>query len=81
MIIQAARRFACTHRFVVTATDAGDLWLFVCEACEHRAELLPLTRDTTFGEVLAFPSPSAGAECSAAEGSGRHPGSPLVQSS
>jgi hypothetical protein len=79
MIIQAARKFACTHRYVVTATDAGNQWLFVCETCDHRAEELPLTRDTTFGEVLAFPSLSA-AEFSAAEASGRHPDSLRVQS-
>lgn len=79
MIIQAAGRFGCAHRYVVTATD-DDRWLFVCEACGHRTELLPLTRDTSFGQVVAFPSSSVGAKFGAAGASGRDPLSPLIQS-
>jgi hypothetical protein len=78
MIIQAARRFACAHRYVVTA--AGEQWLFVCETCEHRAEQLPLTRHTTVGQVLTFRSPWAGDEFGATERSNRHPDASLVQS-
>lgn len=80
MIIQAAGRFACAHRFVATATVDGDQWLFACEACGHRTELLPLTRDTSLGQLLAFPSPSVGAEYSAARVSGHQPQSSLIQS-
>ena len=55
MIIQAARSFTCPHRYVVTPTDDHRLWLFVCESCRHRTELLPLTRSAARGEVVVFP--------------------------
>lgn len=80
MIIQAAGRFGCAHRYVVTATDDGDQWLFVCEACGHRTELLPLTGDTSFGQMVAFPAPWVGAKLGGAGVSGRPPQSPLIQS-
>ena len=57
MIIEAAGRFECAHRYVVTTTD-GHLWFFVCEACAHRTEQLPVTLDTSFGHLLAFPARS-----------------------
>jgi hypothetical protein len=55
MIIRAAGRFACRHRYIVTPTDDRRLWLFVCEGCGHRTELLPITLDAARGEVVAFP--------------------------
>jgi hypothetical protein len=61
MIIQAAGRFACAHRYIATAMADGDRWHFVCEGCDHRTELLPLNRAASSGQVLAFPSPSVGA--------------------
>lgn len=79
MIIQAAGRLACAHRWVATPTDEGDLWLFACEACGHRTELLPLARKTSFGQVLAFPQPPVRAKVSAAGGSGTQPPSPLIR--
>lgn len=66
MIIQAAGRFTCGHRYVVTATDDGDKWLFICEGCGHRTAALPLKQERSFGQVLAFPPPSVGPEFSAA---------------
>jgi hypothetical protein len=80
MIIQAANRFVCAHRWVATATGDGVQWLLVCEGCGHRTEQLPLTRDPSFGQVLAFPSPLAGAELSEARVSGPHRRFPLNQS-
>jgi len=80
MIIQAAGRFACAHRYIATATTDGDRWLFVCEGCEHRTELLPLNRGASFGQLLAFPSPSAGVELGQAGASGPHLQSSLIQS-
>ena len=63
MIIQAMSRFACEHRYVAQIdTDAaagsghGNLVLLVCERCGHRAEELPLQRESTFGRVIAFPT-------------------------
>lgn len=79
MIVRAAGRFGCAHRWVATATDDGAQWLLVCEGCGHRTEQLPLTRDTSFGQVLAFPSPSVEAGISAERMSSRHPRS-LIQS-
>jgi len=79
MIIRAAGRFGCAHRYIATATAYGDQWLFVCEGCAHRTELLPLNRDASFGQLLAFPSPSVGVELSEAA-SCRHPQSSLIQS-
>jgi hypothetical protein len=58
MMIEAAGMFECAHRYVVTTTD-GNLWFFVCEACKHRTEQLPVTLDTSFGQLLAFPARSA----------------------
>ena len=62
MIIQAMSRFACQHRYVAqidaaAATEAGNanLVMLVCERCGHRAEQLPLQRESSFGRVLAFP--------------------------
>jgi len=79
MIIQAAGRFACAHRYIATATARGDRWLFVCEGCEHRTELLPLNRDKSFGQLLAFPSSSVGVELGEAGVSGQSQSS-LIQS-
>lgn len=79
MIIQAAGRFTCAHRYIATATGDRNRWLFVCDGCAHRTELLPLNRDTSFGQLLAFPSPSVGVELSEAA-PGRHPQSTLIQS-
>jgi hypothetical protein len=79
MIIQAAGRFACAHQYIATATARGDRWLFVCEGCEHRTELLPLHRDSSFGQLLAFPSPSLGTERGEAGVSGQSQSS-LIQS-
>ena len=79
MIIQAAGRFACTHRYIATATARADRWLFVCEGCEHRTELLPLNRGASFGQLLAFPSPFVGSELGEAGRSGQ-PQSSLIQS-
>jgi hypothetical protein len=62
MIIQAAARFTCAHRYIATATANADRWLFVCDDCAHRTELLPLKRDAVFGQLLAFPSSSVGVE-------------------
>lgn len=66
MIIEAIARFACAHRYIaqmvcIAHPDAGsiDRLLLVCERCGHRAEQLPLPRDTSFGRVIAFPSVSA----------------------
>jgi hypothetical protein len=60
MIIHAARRFTCAHQYVATATTDGERWVFVCDGCAHRTELLPLSRDTSLGQLLPFPSPSVG---------------------
>ena len=79
MIIQAASRFTCAHRYIATATVDGDHWIFVCDGCAHRTELLPLNRATSFGELLAFPSPSVGVELGEAA-FGRHRQSSLFQS-
>jgi hypothetical protein len=51
-IIDAARKFGCAHRFIATQDDG--LMVFVCECCGHRAELLPLHRDSARGQVIAF---------------------------
>jgi len=58
MLIDVAGRFECAHRYVVTTTD-GNLWFFVCEACQHRAAQLPIALGTSFGHLLAFPARSA----------------------
>jgi hypothetical protein len=42
MVISAARRFRCQHRFVVTHTKRD--FEFVCERCRHRTEELPPVR-------------------------------------
>jgi hypothetical protein len=60
MIIRAAGSFGCRHRYVVSPSDDGRQWLFVCDACGLRTEQLPLTRCVATGEVVAFP-PLAGA--------------------
>lgn len=80
MIIRAAGRMACGHWWVATPTDNGDSWLFACEACGHRTELLPLTRDTSLGQVVAFPSSSVKANFSVGDVSGHQPRSPLIRS-
>jgi len=77
LIIQAANRFGCTHQYIVTATEDGDQWLFVCEVCGHRTELLPLTHGRSFGHVLGFPS--VGSEFSVT-GNERSPQLPLIHS-
>jgi len=62
VIIQAAGRFGCAHQYIATAAADGDRWLFVCDGCAHRTELLPLYRSASFGQLLAFPSPTDEAE-------------------
>jgi hypothetical protein len=52
MIVDAAARFGCRHRFVVTSEDGANL--FVCESCGHRTDLLPVHLHATRGEVVAF---------------------------
>jgi hypothetical protein len=42
MIISAARRFRCQHRFVITRTKHD--FEFVCERCRYRTEELPPVR-------------------------------------
>ena len=42
VIIAAARKFGCAHRFVLTKEDR--VFSFVCELCEHRTEDLPVIR-------------------------------------
>jgi hypothetical protein len=79
MIIQAAARFTCVHRYIATATADADRWLFVCEGCAHRTELLPLKHDARFGQLLAFPSSSIGVELGEAA-DGRYPQPSVVQS-
>lgn len=59
MIVHAAARFSCSHRFVVTEDD-GRL-LFVCEGCGHRTDLLPVHLDTARGQVFSFPGRSIAA--------------------
>lgn len=54
MIVDAAARFGCGHRFVVTEDD-GMLW-FVCEHCGHRTDLLPVHLSTVRGHVVQFPT-------------------------
>jgi len=78
MIIEAASRFACAHRYIATATGNRNQWLFVCEGCAHRTELLPLNREASFGQLIAFPS-SVGAELGE-RAPGRRPQSSLIQS-
>ena len=78
MIIQAAGVFACAHRYVATAMAGGDRWIFACQHCERRTELLPLARDASFGQVLVFPT--VGTELSAEGASGARPQSPWIQS-
>ena len=58
MIIHAAARFGCQHRFIVTDQD-GMLW-FVCEGCGHRTDLLPVHLDKTRGLIVQFPTQAAG---------------------
>jgi hypothetical protein len=55
MIIYAAEKFHCRHRYV--ATTEGDLLLFVCDRCHHRTELLPLDMGTRTRAVVRFPVP------------------------
>ncbi len=59
MIVNAASRFGCRHRFVVT--DQGGAMLFVCECCGHRTDELPLHLTATRGQVVRFPTRSISA--------------------
>jgi hypothetical protein len=59
MIVDAARKFGCRHRFVVT--DEDGMLLFVCECCGHRTDLLPVHLDTVRGQIVPFPAPFVGA--------------------
>lgn len=89
MIIEAIARFACAHRYIAQmacigrpdAGDAGtiDRLLLVCERCGHRAEQLPLPRDTSFGRVIAFPSASVSRKF-APQASSRYPDPPPLLS-
>ncbi len=58
MIVHAATRFGCRHRFVVTKQD-GVHW-FICEGCNHRTDMLPIHLDKTRGQIVQFPMQSAG---------------------
>ena len=58
MIVDAANRFGCPHRFVVTNEDG--MMLFVCEGCGHRTDLLPVHLNTVRGQVVPFPAPFTG---------------------
>lgn len=53
MIVNAAARFGCRHRFVVT--DEGGTFLFVCEGCGHRTDELPIQLTSTRGQIVPFP--------------------------
>jgi hypothetical protein len=86
MIIEAIARFACAHRYVAQMAcfarpEAGnvDRLLLVCERCGHRAEQLPLQRDTSFGRVIAFPSAS-GSRRFVPQASNRYPDPPPLLS-
>jgi hypothetical protein len=52
MIIDAAARFGCAHRWVVMNQDGA--MLFVCEQCSHRTDQLPVHLARTRGEVVQF---------------------------
>jgi hypothetical protein len=58
MIVDAAARFRCRHRYVVTDQD-GILW-FVCEGCNHRTDMLPIHLDKIRGQIVEFPRQAAG---------------------
>jgi hypothetical protein len=58
MIVDAAARFRCRHRYVVTDED-GILW-FVCEGCNHRTDMLPIHLDKIRGQIVEFPRQAAG---------------------
>ena len=53
MIIDAAARFGCTHRWVVMNQDGA--MLFVCEQCSHHTDQLPVHLTSTRGQVMQFP--------------------------
>lgn len=58
MIISAARRFRCQHRFIITRTKHD--FEFVCERCRHRTEELPPVRLRTRRGAHVIPfSPSS----------------------
>ena len=52
IVVDAAARFGCRHRFIVTNEDGVNL--FVCETCGHRTDLLPVHLHATRGELVAF---------------------------
>jgi hypothetical protein len=52
IVVNAAARFGCRHRFLVTTEDG--LNLFVCESCGHRTDLLPVHLHAKRGELVAF---------------------------
>ena len=54
MIVNAASRFGCRHRYVVTDEDGA--MLFVCECCGHRTDQLPVHLTTARGQIVQFPS-------------------------
>jgi hypothetical protein len=61
MVIYAATRFCCRHRYIATAEEHRVL--FVCDQCQHRTELLPLPLDrgASLRSVMAFPLPAGAA--------------------
>ena len=59
MIVNAASRFGCRHRFLVT--NEGGAMLFVCEGCGHRTDQLPLHLTSTRGQLVRFPTRALGA--------------------
>jgi hypothetical protein len=66
LVIAAAHKFGCAHRFVVT--KERNLFSFICELCEHRVEELPLVtpRAAATAAVISFPTPHRAAPGNAA---------------
>lgn len=56
MLIAAAHKFGCSHRFVVTKET--HLFSLICEVCEHRVEELPLVLPRSAGTAPVIPFPT-----------------------
>jgi len=52
VIIYAAAKFRCRHRYI--ATVEHERLLFVCDQCDHRTELLCLDRRIPSSRVVTF---------------------------
>jgi hypothetical protein len=52
VIIYAADKFCCRHRYI--ATVEHERLLFVCDQCDHRTELLCLDRPAQPSRVVSF---------------------------